>query len=401
MLFFRLTINYQEKLPKVKEKWIVHQNKEFCIRCGTKFVSDNCQKCQEFGPIYRDTKMYQLPYKYPFSAKEYQVIGVKLTELQQLASEFIINHLNSELDILIWAVCGAGKTEITFAVIAKYLTDSKFIAFVIPRRDLLLEIYNRLIEQFPKAVIGIMSGDIKENPNAQMYVLTPNQLLRFKNCFSLIICDEVDAYPFMEDPRLMFAVTSARYENSKVIYLTSTPDEKLLNRNLEVFTINRRWHGYLLPEPELQYLNRNLFIWGYIPKRIKELLNNQRKLLIFVGNIDFGNKVLRILKFKGYDVRFVHAKSLERQQIIEEFRENHFAILITTTILERGMTFTNINVLVLDADYFSYNVSSLVQIAGRVNRKKDDQKGEVIFAMHLENNNIRNAILQIKKMNKN
>ncbi len=401
MLFFRMTINYQENLPKTKEKLIIYQDEEFCIRCGTKFINNQCQKCQEFGPIYRNTKMYQLPYKYPFLLKEYNVRGVELTELQQLASDFIINHLNSKLDILIWAVCGAGKTEITFAVIAKYLTAGKFIAFVIPRRDLLLEIYNRLIEQFPDVIIGIMSGDVKKNLDAQIYVLTPNQLLRFKNCFSLIICDEVDAYPFMDDPRLMFAVTSARYQNSKVIYLTSTPDEKLLANKLEVFTINRRWHGYLLPEPELQYLNRSLFKVGYIPKKIKVLLNNHRKLLIFVGNINFGNKVLTILKMKGYNVQFIHAKSLKRQQIVDDFRNNQFPILITTTILERGVTFSNINVLVMDADYFSYNVSSLVQIAGRVNRKKNDQGGRVIFAMHIENNNIRNAILQIKKMNEN
>ncbi len=401
MLFFRLTINYQEKLPKVKEKWIVHQNKESCIRCGTRFVDEQCLKCQEFGPIYRDTKMYQLPYKYPFASKKYNVTGVELTKLQQRASDFIINHLNSQLDILIWAVCGAGKTEITFAVIAKYLTARKFIAFVIPRRDLLLEIYNRLIEQFPEVIIGVMSGDVKKNLNAQIYVLTPNQLLRFKNCFSLIICDEVDAYPFMEDPRLMFAVTSARYQNSKVIYLTSTPDEKLLANELEIFTINRRWHGHLLPEPELTYLNRNLFKMGYIPQKIKGLLNNQRKLLIFVGNIKFGNKALKILRIKGYNVEFIYAGSLERQRIIDDFRNNKFKILITTTILERGVTFSNINVLILDADYFSYNVSSLVQIAGRVNRKKNDQEGRVIFAMHIENNNIRNAILQIKKMNEN
>lgn len=148
MIFFRLTINKLELMPKSNEQLIEYSSDEFCIRCGTKLIKGVCNGCPEFGLVNVDTKFYRYPLMYPFDKTRYEVNNVVLTQLQKQASDYIIEKTKSSKDILIWAVCGAGKTEITFSVIAKYLNEQKYIAFIIPRRDLLMEIAIRLRKQF-------------------------------------------------------------------------------------------------------------------------------------------------------------------------------------------------------------------------------------------------------------
>ena len=54
--------------------------------------------------------------------------------------------------------------------------------------------------------------------------------------------------------------------------------------------------------------------------------------------------------------------------------------LVTTTILERGLTLGAINVCVLYADREEiFDTASLIQIAGRAGRRVTDPRGRVVF----------------------
>lgn len=52
---------------------------------------------------------------------------------------------------------------------------------------------------------------------------------------------------------------------------------------------------------------------------------------------------------------------------------------MTTTILERGVTFPCVDVFVLLANHKLYSKSALVQIAGRVGRSVERPTGELLF----------------------
>ena len=82
-------------------------------------------------------------------------------------------------------------------------------------------------------------------------------------------------------------------------------------------------------------------------------------------------------------------------QNFEEFR-----VLITTTLLERGITFPDIDCIVLRAEHDVFNKSTLIQIAGRVGRAIGFENGSVIFYSKYLSKAMRQAKKEIQLMNK-
>ena len=68
---------------------------------------------------------------------------------------------------------------------------------------------------------------------------------------------------------------------------------------------------------------------------------------------------------------------------------------MTTAVLERGITMKDLQVIVFRADSDIYDDHALVQIAGRVGRKKDAPKGEVIFIGKNKTKHMERAISDI------
>jgi len=97
-------------------------------------------------------------------------------------------------------------------------------------------------------------------------------------------------------------------------------------------------------------------------------------------------------------VEFSHSKDPEREQKKERFSQGKFPFLVTTTIMERGVTIPRLNVLVLYSDQERiFNIPALIQMAGRVGRKKEYPQGRVL----LVGNRITSSMLQAKEMIKN
>lgn len=85
--------------------------------------------------------------------------------------------------------------------------------------------------------------------------------------------------------------------------------------------------------------------------------------------------------------------------IIEQFRQGQITILISTTILERGVTFPTIDVFVLLANHRLYTSSSLIQISGRVGRSLERPEGQVLFFHDGISKAMLKAVREIKDMN--
>ena len=125
-------------------------------------------------------------------------------------------------------------------------------------------------------------------------------------------------------------------------------------------------------------------------------------LLIFAPEISKGRELSSIISqlFPEEKIGFVSSQTENRLDIVQQFRNGELSILISTTILERGVTFPCVDVFVLQANHRLYNSSSLIQISGRVGRSLERPTGQLLFFIEETNQAIEKAIKEIKIMNK-
>ena len=80
-------------------------------------------------------------------------------------------------------------------------------------------------------------------------------------------------------------------------------------------------------------------------------------------------------------VEGVHAEDPMRKEKVAAFRKGEIPLLVTTTILERGVTVKNLQVAVLGAEEEIFSESALVQIAEQGGALKHHMERSFIFTM--------------------
>jgi competence protein ComFA len=130
-------------------------------------------------------------------------------------------------------------------------------------------------------------------------------------------------------------------------------------------------------------------------------LERGAQLFVFVSKIRHVEPLVLLLRayFQDKVIHGTHSQDEERGEKVVDFRQTRTDILVTTTILERGITIPKTDVFILDADAALFDEASLVQMAGRAGRSKDDPFGKVYFAAYNKTKAQVTAIKQIKHMN--
>lgn len=96
---------------------------------------------------------------------------------------------------------------------------------------------------------------------------------------------------------------------------------------------------------------------------------------------------------------FITSETKKKEEVIKAFRNRDFKILITTTVLERGVTFEEIFGFVVCADHPVFHDASLIQIAGRVQRGIMPSRGECYFYSKKKCMDIKKCISNIEEAN--
>ena len=96
--------------------------------------------------------------------------------LDPFQQQAILSIHRSE-NVLVTAKTGSGKTLVGEYQIAYSLRDGKRVFYTTPIKSLSNQKYHDLKHLFPKASVGIMTGDIKNNPEADIVVMT-TEILR-------------------------------------------------------------------------------------------------------------------------------------------------------------------------------------------------------------------------------
>ena len=108
-----------------------------------------------------------------------------------------------------------------------------------------------------------------------------------------------------------------------------------------------------------------------------------KQIFIFTPTIDLSVKVYKFLRLFFRNGYYINSHSENRDEIIKKFRVKKYRYLVTTAVLERGVTVKDLQVIVYHADHPIYDSYSLIQIAGRAGRKKEAPEGEEIGRAHV------------------
>ncbi|WP_413378360.1 DEAD/DEAH box helicase [Alkalihalobacillus sp. 1P02AB] len=376
-----------------------------CALCGQLCLY--CRHCLSLGKVQSCQKLYRWIGAIP---QQQQKPGTlkwegRLSLGQERASEAICEWIRHQKRGLTWAVCGAGKTEIVFKGLELVFEKGGRALLATPRTDVVKELVPRFKSAFPSLKIAALYGGSEDQDEyAEFVIATTHQILRYERSFDFIIVDEVDAFPYSYDKSLQFAVRRARKENSPLVYLSATPSRELLRqKSLEITKIPKRFHGYPLPVPTMVWGGdwQKKMKKGKLPTPLKKWLkgHQHQPILLFVPTIFALEKVSAILTKQGLVHGAVHASAKTRHQAVKAFRLGEIPLLVTTTILERGVTISNVAVAVLGAEKGVFDEAALVQIAGRVGRNPNFPSGDVCFFHYGKSLAMKRAIQQIKSMN--
>lgn len=277
-----------------------------------------------------------------------------------------------------------------FRGIAEALQKGERVCIATPRTDVVLELAPRLQEVFPNInVAALYGGSLDREKDAALIIATTHQLLRYYRAFHVMIVDEIDAFPYHADKMLHYAVNEAMKEEAARIYLTATPDEKwkrkLRNGKQKGVIISGRYHRHPLPVPIFRWCGnwKKGLMRKKIPRTLLQWLNmylsKRYPIFLFVPHVRYVEEISQLLKSLNNQIDGVHAEDMARKEKVAAFRKGEIPLLVTTTILERGVTVKNLQVAVLGAEEEIFSESALVQIAGRAGRSSDEPHGDVIY----------------------
>lgn len=377
-----------------------------CANCGQ--ACTYCRVCIMMGRVSECTPLYTWTGPRPDMPipDNPMVWSGTLSDGQQTASNRVKQAIVKNEEVLVWAVCGAGKTEVLFAGIEAGLSAQKRICIATPRTDVVLELAPRLKRAFPNIeVAALFGGSGDRHKLAPLTVSTTHQLFRFQNAFDVIIIDEVDAFPYSTDASLHYAVNKAKKQTSSTIYLTATPSKQMKARfqsgKLQTVTIPARYHRKPIPVPTMKWTGnwKKQFQKNQIPPPINEWVNEriqqQTPILLFFPSIMIMEQVQSLFP----NLQAVHSQHPSRKERVQALRNGEIHGLLTTTILERGVTIERLEVAVIGAEHEVFTESALVQIAGRVGRSFSHPTGNVTFFHYGKTQAMVEAIEHIKMMN--
>ena len=328
-------------------------------------------------------------------------LAYRLSKEQKELSRRLVNNYKNGINSLVKAVCGSGKTEIVLNVIKVAIKNGKTVGFACPRRDVVIELYYRFKNIFVNNKVTLLYGGNTNILDGDLICLTTHQLFRYEKYFDLLIMDEIDAFPYKGNDTLeafFFRALRGNY-----ILLSATPSEDFVNafkkKGGDVLELFIRFHRHPLPVPEL-ITGWKMVLLIKLIGLVKEFIKLQKPVFIFTPTIDLCESIFNLLRLFIKKGAYVHSKHPSRSKVINDFRDGKYMYLVTTAVLERGVTIKDLQVIIYLADHNIYDRYSLVQISGRAGRKKDAPEGRVIYLAKRSNVEIQKSIEDIEKANK-
>lgn len=315
------------------------------------------------------------------------------TEDQLTAISAVFDDISAGrvMDRLVCGDVGFGKTEVALRAAFAVAMSGKQVAVVVPTTLLSRQHFKTFRERFAGLPVKVAqasrlvtSAELKETKegiaSGQVDIVVGTHALLgksidFKN-LGLLIVDEEQHFGVGHKERL-----KELRGNVHVLTLTATP----IPRTLQLALTGVRDLS-LLATPPVDRLAIRTFISPFDPISIREALLREKyrggQSFYVVPRIKDQPDIAEFLKEQVPEVSFVVANGQmaagELDDIMNNFYDGKFDVLLATTIVESGLDIPNANTLVVHhADHFG--LAQLYQIRGRIGRSK--QRAYALFTV--------------------
>ena len=162
-----------------------------CKRCGNKdlkyfYLGSKgyyCRKCIAYKRFLIDEPLPKyLPYQSQADNDYY--LNFKLT-LKQEETIFKIQEIIKESNLVVYAACGAGKTEMMYPIIKDYLNNNLRVGFAIARRQVVIELAERFQRAFKNIKVTKVCQGFTNDIYGDLIICTTHQLYRYYNYFEI------------------------------------------------------------------------------------------------------------------------------------------------------------------------------------------------------------------------
>ena len=306
------------------------------------------------------------------------------THDQLAAIESVLEDLTSGqvMDRLVCGDVGFGKTEIALRAAFAIAMEGRQTALVVPTTLLARQHYKTFKARFAGLPINIAqasrlvpAGELKKTKqglsNGSVDIVIGTHALLAKTIefsdLGLLIIDEEQHFGVGHKERL-----KDLRDNVHVLTLTATP----IPRTLQLALTGVRDLSLLASAP-VDRLAIRTFIMPFDPLSVREALLREKyrggQAFYVVPRIKDQKHIAQFLEEQVPEVSFVIANgqmaSGDLDDIMNDFYDGKFDVLVATTIVESGLDIPNANTLIVHrADNFG--LSQLYQIRGRIGRSK-------------------------------
>ncbi|WP_431521159.1 transcription-repair coupling factor [Citricoccus muralis] len=287
------------------------------------------------------------------------------------------------MDRLVSGDVGFGKTEVAVRAAFKAVQDGKQVAVLVPTTLLARQHTSTFTERFAGFPVRVKTLSRFQNAKESREILQgladgtvdvvigTHRLLsseiEFKD-LGLVVVDEEQRFGVEHKEALKKMRT-----NVDVLAMSATP----IPRTLEMSLTGIRETSTLATPPEERHPVLT-YVGGYTDQQVtaavrRELMREGQVFYVHnrVSSIDSVAARIRELVPEAR-VEVAHGKMSESrlEQIMVDFWEKRFDVLVSTTIIETGLDIANANTLIIE-NANNYGLSQLHQLRGRVGRGRD------------------------------
>lgn len=338
---------------------------------------------KQFNQSQIDELINKLPFKLTISQEE------ALNDIKQdLQSKKIMNRL-------ILGDVGSGKTIIAFISLYMNYLSGYQSALMAPTEILAQQHYNNIINILPNLKISLLTSSTKQSEKQDIIKkIKTNQIdilisthsilnkdIEFNN-LGLVITDEQHRFGVNQRK-----ILQNKGKNVDALYMSATPIPRTLAltifKDMDITEIKTK---PLNRKPKITKLYHTKEIKKVLYEMVEEIKQNHQ-IYVISPLIETSEETLSLSSVKNLytnlnialnnkvPIEILHGKlkNNEKEQIMQNFKENKTKILISTTIIEIGVDVSNATMIVIfNAERFG--LATLHQLRGRIGRNNYQSK---------------------------